>query len=102
VPQRGRSPRKLTPFLIGHEIQTVVNMKWGGIKNGALLALIEREGFEVFITGDKNMPSQQQLKGRVLTMSAINWPVVKQHVEQIAAAVCIGGRFEVGLRLKNL
>jgi hypothetical protein len=85
-------PRKLTPFLIGHEIQTVVSMNWGGIKNGALLALIEGEGFEVFITGDKNMPSQQQLEGRpfaVLIMSAINWPVVKPHVEKLADAVAI-------------
>ena len=83
-------PRKLAPFLTGHEIQTVVGMEWGGIKNGALLALIEREGFDVFITGDKNMPNQQQLTGRpfaVLTMSAINWPVVRPHVEKIAAAV---------------
>ena len=48
-------PRKLVPFLTGHEIQTVLSMEWGGIKNGELLALIEREGFEVFITGDKNL-----------------------------------------------
>jgi predicted nuclease of predicted toxin-antitoxin system len=83
-------PRKLVPFLAGNQIQTVVSMEWGGIKNGELLALIEREGFEVFITGDKNMSSQQQLEGRpfaALIMSAINWPVVKPHVEKIAAAV---------------
>lgn len=85
-------PRKLAPFLMGHGIETVVSMGWGGVKNGALLALIEREGFEVFITGDKNMQSQQQLGGRsfaVLIMSAINWPVVRPHVEKIAAAVAI-------------
>jgi hypothetical protein len=67
-------------------------MKWGGIENGALLALIEREGLEVFITGDKSMPNQQQLDGRpftVLMMSAINWPVMKLHVEKIAAADAI-------------
>jgi predicted nuclease of predicted toxin-antitoxin system len=85
-------PHKLVPFLTGHEIQTVVSMEWGGIKNGPLLTLIECEGFEVFITGDKNMPNQRQLKGRpfaVLIMSAINWPVVKPHVEKIATAVAI-------------
>ena len=93
-------PRKLAPFLTGHEIQTVVGMQWGGIKNGALLALIEREGFEVFITGDKNMPNQQQLGGRsfaILIMSAINWPVVRPHVEKIAAAVAIAERGTVTL-----
>lgn len=83
-------PRKLTRFLSGHDIETVVTMQWGGIKNGPLLALIEREGFEVFITGDKNMRSQQQLVGRpfaVLIMSAINWPIVRPHVEKIAVAI---------------
>ena len=58
-------PRKLVPFLTGHEIQTVLSMEWGGIKNGELLALIEREGFEVFITGDKNMPHQRSEERRV-------------------------------------
>jgi putative NIF3 family GTP cyclohydrolase 1 type 2 len=28
-------------------------MKWGGLKNGALLELIERERFDIFLTGDK-------------------------------------------------
>ena len=83
-------PRKLVRFLPGHEIQTVVSMGWGGIKNGELLGLIAREGFSVFLTGDKNMPNQQQLQGRsfaVLVMSAINWPVVRPHVAKIAAAI---------------
>jgi hypothetical protein len=56
-------PRKLTPFLPRHQIRTVVSMQWGGIKNGALLKLIEREGFNVFLTGDKNMENQQRLEG---------------------------------------
>ena len=65
-------------------------MEWGGVKNGALLVLIEREGFQVFLTGDKNMETQQRLEGRpfaVLVMSAINWPVVRPHVHKIAAAI---------------
>jgi hypothetical protein len=65
-------------------------MQWGGVKNGALLALIERERFDVFLTGDKNMDKQQRLEGRpfaVLIMSAINWPVVKPHIERISRAL---------------
>jgi hypothetical protein len=49
-----------------HEIHTVVSMQWGGIKNGALLTLIERERFHVFLTGDKNMESQPRLENRPL------------------------------------
>ncbi len=71
-------PGKLGRFLPQHEVHTVVTTQWGGIKNGVLFRLIEREGFDVFLTGDKNMENQQQLEGRpfaVLVMSAINWPV---------------------------
>jgi predicted nuclease of predicted toxin-antitoxin system len=83
-------PGKLVRSLPGHEIHTVVTMHWGGIKNGALLQLVEREGFNVFLTGDKNMANQQQLEGRpfaVLMMSAINWPVVKPHIHKVAVAI---------------
>jgi hypothetical protein len=83
-------PRKIVPFLPAHEVHSVVSLRWGGIKNGTLLDLIDREGFDVFITGDKNMSSQQQLENRpfaVLILSAINWPIVRPYVEKIASAV---------------
>jgi hypothetical protein len=83
-------PRKLMRFLPLYEIHTVVSMQWGGIKNGTLLKLIEREGFDALLTGDKNMEHQQQLEGRpfaVPIMSAINWPVVKRHIDKISAAL---------------
>lgn len=83
-------PHKLARSLSRHEIHTVVSMQWGGVKNGALLTLIEREHFDVFLTGDKNMQSQQRLEDRpfaVLIMSAINWPVVRLHVQQISLAL---------------
>jgi predicted nuclease of predicted toxin-antitoxin system len=83
-------PGKLARSLPRHEIHTVVSMQWGGIKNGALLTLIERESFDVFLTGDKNMDKQQRPEGRpfaVLIMSAINWPVVRPHIQIISTAL---------------
>ena len=83
-------PRKLARSLPRHEIHTVVSRQWGGIKNGALLELTERQGFNVFLTGDKNMEKQQPLAGRpfaVLIMSAINWPVIRPHIDRISAAI---------------
>ncbi len=83
-------PSKLARALPGYAIQTVAGMQWGGIKNGALLELIERERFDVFLTGDKNMDKQQRLEGRpfaVLVMSAINWPVIRPHIHVISAAL---------------
>jgi predicted nuclease of predicted toxin-antitoxin system len=83
-------PAKLARALPRHEVHTVVGMQWGGIKNGEMLTLIEQERFDVFLTGDKNMDQQQQLEGRpfaVLIMSAINWPVVKPHIQKILDAL---------------
>jgi predicted nuclease of predicted toxin-antitoxin system len=44
-----------------HEVKTVRDMGWGGFTNGRLLALAQRDGFEVFVTVDQNMPNQQNV-----------------------------------------
>ncbi|WP_372716002.1 DUF5615 family PIN-like protein [Immundisolibacter sp.] len=53
-------PRRLRKHLPLHDVKTVVEMGWGGVKNGALLVLAGR-GFDAFITVDKNLPYQQNL-----------------------------------------
>ena len=84
-------PAKLARSLTRHEIHTVVSMQLGGIENRALLTLIERDRFEIFLTGgDKNMGKQQRLEGRpsaVLVLSAIDWPVVSPHIRKISVAL---------------
>lgn len=53
-------PRKLKSELPGHEVFTVPEMGWAGIKNGALLR-IAAERFDVLITTDQNIEHQQNL-----------------------------------------
>lgn len=68
----------------------MVSMRWGGVRNGELLTLTERERFDAFLTGDKNMGKQQRLEERpfaVLILSAINWPVIRPHIHRIAVAL---------------
>lgn len=65
-------PHDLVPELIGHEVHTVQGRGWAGTKNGALLALAEAE-FDVLITGDRNLPHQQNLAAfdiRVIILAA--------------------------------
>ncbi len=45
----------------GHEVSTVKDMKWLGMKNGALLGLAAFNGFDLVITLDKNLKNQQNL-----------------------------------------
>jgi hypothetical protein len=52
--------RKLAREFVGHEVKTVPQMGWAGVKNGQLLALAQTE-FDVFITVDRNLSFQQNL-----------------------------------------
>lgn len=42
-----------------HEVMTVRQMDWLGKENGELLHLMQANGFEALITGDKNIQHQQ-------------------------------------------
>jgi hypothetical protein len=53
-------PVRLRRSLQEHNVRTVVEMGWSGIKNGKLLALAA-DDFDAFITVDKNLPFQQNL-----------------------------------------
>lgn len=55
-------PTKLKlDFGIEYEVKTVRDMDWLGKKNGELLGLAAFNGFDVFITLDKNLKNQQNL-----------------------------------------
>lgn len=59
-------PRQPAPYFVDHEVRTVQQKGWAGLKNGALLTKAEEAGFEVLVTGDKNMPFQQNIAKRRL------------------------------------
>jgi hypothetical protein len=51
-------PRALRKELPGHEVKTVAEAGWAGVKNGELLELAARQ-FDVFLTVDRNLEYQQ-------------------------------------------
>jgi hypothetical protein len=53
-------PRPLAHLLIGHEVRTVTQLQWTGIKNGELLRRAA-ESFDVVLTADQNIEFQQNL-----------------------------------------
>ena len=59
-------PRQLAPYLIGHDVRTVQQESWAGLKNGDLLARAEGAGFSVFLTGDQSLEFQQNISKRRL------------------------------------
>ena len=51
-------PKRLRALLSGHEIKTVQEAGWTGVKNGDLLKKASKD-FEVLITVDRNLSFQQ-------------------------------------------
>jgi len=62
-------PRKLKyDFGTAHEVYTVRDKGWLGQKNGALLKLMIKDGFDILVTVDRNLPYQQNLERLVITI----------------------------------
>lgn len=83
-------PRYILQMLEGYNAYTVQYMGWGGIKNGILLGLAIQEGFEVFLTADKNLRYQQNLKGRaiaLITFPSNKLSVIKQLEQPLKEAL---------------
>jgi hypothetical protein len=62
-------PKKLKRELPSHDVTIVQEMGWAGIKNGALIRLLQAADFDVFVTIDGNLEYQQNL-------SAINFAII--------------------------
>jgi len=61
-------PKRLKRELPGHEVKTVQDMGWAGIKNGALLKLADGQ-FDALVTVDQGIEYQQDVSG--LTISVV-------------------------------
>ena len=84
------TPRGVARCLTGHTVTKAKDRGWDKLTNGDLLTEAERADFDVLVTADKNMRYQQNLTGRriaLVVLSTPQWPLVKLHLDKIAAAV---------------
>ncbi len=73
-------PKRLKEDFPAHEVFTVREMGWNGIKNGALLRLMLQEGFNAFLTFDKNLQHQQNFSKYPLTVFVLHAPMNRYSV----------------------
>jgi hypothetical protein len=66
-----RIPRKFKQSLSSHECCTVPEVGLAGKSNGELLTLAEAAGFEVFLTVDRGIEHEQNLRGRAIAIILI-------------------------------
>lgn len=68
-------PKRLKRELVGHEVKTVQDMSWAGVKNGALLRLADGQ-FDALLTVDQGIEYQENLAsltiGVVVMVAASN------------------------------
>lgn len=68
-------PKRLKLDFKNHEVSTIREKGWNGIKNGELLKLMTENNFDALLTFDKNLQYQQNFKNfakTVFVLSAFN------------------------------
>lgn len=73
-------PMPLMKDFIGHECSHVISLGWEGVLNGELLAKAEEAGFEVLVTYDSHIPTENRLDKRAIAVI-----VVKPEGQGVAA-----------------
>ncbi len=88
------APRGLVRALVGHTVTEARERGWAELRNGELLSAAEDAGFDVFVTADKNIQYQQNLRDRkiaIVVLTKLRWRLVRDRLPEIAAAVDAAG-----------
>jgi hypothetical protein len=82
-------PIGLKRLLSGHEVQTLRDLGWRTVKNGALLDRADGV-FDVMVTADRSIPQQQNLSRRTLSLVVLpfnRWRLVRELAPAIQAVL---------------
>jgi hypothetical protein len=66
-------PTSLKRDITNHEVATVVEMGWSGMKNGSLLTIAEKY-FDLLLTVDRGLEYQQNLGTRQIAIAILDAP----------------------------
>ncbi len=84
------TPKPIAHNLSGHVVSFARQIGWHELKNRELIQRAEAAGYDLLLSTDKNIRYQQNMKGRKIALVVLGnqqWPVVKQHLDRIVAAV---------------
>ncbi len=84
------TPVPLRRFLSRHEVATAYERGWSRLKNGDLLDIAEKDGFDVLVTTDTNLKYQQNLATRriaVVVLGSTSWPRIRMVATEVVQAV---------------
>ncbi len=84
------TPVPLRKILNSHQVETAFERGLSTLTNGELLATAEQEGFEVFVTTDRNLRDQQNLGGlriAIIVLSSTSWPRIEKAATEVKQAI---------------
>jgi hypothetical protein len=84
------TPRPLRKFLPKHTVKTAGEMGWARLTNTDLLNAAEEAGFELLVTSDQNLTSQQNLANRgigVAVLGSGRWSRIQRQLSRVVAAI---------------
>ena len=73
-------PKRLKQDFPEHEVFTVRDRQWNGIKNGELLKLLVDNSFDALLTFDKNLQHQQNFLKYTITVFVLT-AKINQYIE---------------------
>lgn len=84
------TPRGVAAALAHHVVEKARAHDWDTLGNGELLDAADAAGFEVFVTTDRNLRHQQNLKSRriaIVVLTTARWTLIRLQLPAIAAAI---------------
>ena len=83
-------PVPLRRYLAEHTVDTAYERGWSALDNGDLLDVVEKAGYEVLVTTDKNISHQQNLSKRelaILVLPSPRWPTIESRATEVLDAL---------------
>jgi hypothetical protein len=84
------TPVPLRKVLVAHLVVTAYELGWSERQNGDLIAFAEKDGFEVFVTTDRNLKYQQNLSQRriaIVVLLTTSWPRIQRALATVDQAI---------------
>ena len=80
----------------GHECQTAHFADLAGLKNGRLLEAGEAAGFDILITVDQNIPDQQIVTGRRISLILLCGPTNRLRDLELLVPAAVSALLSIG------
>ncbi len=84
------TPRGVAAALSDHIVEEARSRGWDMLRNGELLDAADADGFDVFVTTDRNIRYQQSLADRriaIVVLGRGRWRLIKSKLREIADAI---------------